>query len=123
LTAFATIALGLTALGIFGVVSFLVAARTREMGIRLAIGADPSRLTRLMVAQTLLPVAIGLALGLGATRWAAQLAEAQLFAIDTADPATLTLAALVVFVAATLAAWLPARRAAKVNPVTVLRAE
>jgi predicted permease len=123
LTAFATIALGLTALGIFGVVSFLVAARTREMGIRLAIGAEPSRLTRLMVAQTLLPVAIGLALGLGATRWAAQLVEAQLFAIDTADPVTRTLAALVVLVAATLAAWLPARRAAKVNPVTVLRAE
>jgi hypothetical protein len=123
LASFATIALGLTAIGVFGVVSFLVAARTREMGIRLAIGARPSRLVGLMVRQTLWPVLIGLVLGLAGTRWAAALAESQLVKMDTRDPVTLALAAVVVTAAAIAAAYLPARRAARVDPLIVIKAE
>ena len=85
LGSFATLALGLTALGIFGVVAFLIAARTHEMGIRMAIGATPRSLVGLMVRQTLVPVGAGLVLGLMATRWVSQLAEQQLFKVETRD--------------------------------------
>jgi len=123
LVAFAGIALSLTALGVFGLVAFLVAARTREMGIRLAIGAAPGSLVRLIARQTAIPVVIGLVLGLVATRWASRLAEAQLFKVETRDPWLLVLTAAVVLCAALLAAYLPARRAARVDPLVVLRAE
>jgi predicted permease len=123
LTSFAAMALGLTVLGVFGVVSSLVVARTREMGIRVAVGASPQSLVRLFLRQTLLPVAVGLVLGLLATHWAARLAEAQLFKVDTHDPTTLVLAGVAVVGAALIAAYLPARRAARVDPIVVLRAE
>jgi predicted permease len=123
LSAFAGIALGLTALGVFGVVAFLVASRAREMGIRLAIGAAPASLVRLVARQTLIPVGIGLVVGLIATRWAARLAEAQLFKVETRDPWLLALTAATVLAAALVAAYLPARRAARVDPLVVLRAE
>jgi predicted permease len=123
LTAFAGIALSLTALGVFGVVAFLVAARSREMGIRIAIGASPASLVGLMARQTLIPVGLGLGLGLAATRWAARLAETQLFAVETRDPWLLALTSAIVLAAALLAAYLPARRAARVDPLVVLRAE
>jgi putative ABC transport system permease protein len=123
LVSFASIALGLTALGIFGVVAFLVTARTREMGIRVAIGAQPGSLVALIVRQALLPVGLGLLLGLVATQWAGKFAESQLFKVQTRDPWTLALTAAAVVAAAMLAAWLPARRAARVDPILVLRAE
>jgi len=121
LTSFAAIALGLTALGVFAVIAFLVATRTKEMGIRIAIGADPGSLVRLVVRQALLPVAVGLVGGLIVTRWVATFAEAQLFKVQTDDPITLALAGVAVVLAALVAAWLPARRAARVNPIAVLR--
>jgi putative ABC transport system permease protein len=120
---FAAVALALTAIGIAGVVSFLVTSRTREMGVRMAIGATPRSLMVMMVAQSLIPVAIGIVAGLTATRWAARLAEAQLFKVDTHDPLTLSAAAATVIAAAALAAYLPARRAARIDPVAVLRAD
>jgi len=123
LGSFAALALGLTAIGVFGVVSFLVATRTREMGIRLAVGADPGALVRLMIRQALTPIVIGLIIGLAATRGLARLAEQQLFRVQTEDPATLAAAALVVIAAASVAAYLPARHASRVDPTIVLRAE
>lgn len=123
LGSFAAIALGLTALGIFGVVAFLVAVRSKEMGIRVAIGADPRSLVRLMVRQALVPVGAGLVLGLLATRWLAGFAEAQLYDVDANDPVTLAGAAVTVVAAALIAAYVPARRASRVDPVTVLKAE
>jgi len=123
LGSFAALALGLTAIGVFGVVAFLVASRTREIGIRLAVGADPRALVRLVLGQALTPVVAGLAIGLAATRGLARLAEQQLFDVQTRDPATLTAAALVVVAAACLAAYLPARHASRVDPTIVLRAE
>jgi predicted permease len=121
LGSFATLALGLTALGVFGLVAFLVAARMREMGIRMALGAGPLSLIVQALRHALLPTAVGLVAGLLATRALARLAAAQLYEVDTSDPATLAAAAVSVAVAATLAAWLPARRAARVDPMTVLR--
>jgi predicted permease len=120
---FATLALALMAVGIFGVVAFLVAIRTHEMGIRLALGATPSSLVRLMVGQSLAPVGVGLVVGLLATRGLTRLAEAHLFAVQVRDPVTLAGAAATVVVAALLAAYLPARQAMRADPTVVLRAE
>jgi putative ABC transport system permease protein len=123
LGSFAGLALVLTATGILGVVSFLIAVRTREMGIRIAVGATPASLVGLMLRQTLIPIAIGLVAGLMATRWAARFAEAQLSNVNVHDPATLVAASLAVLLTASLAAYLPARRAGRVDPIAVLRVE
>ena len=119
----ATLAMGLTALGIFSVVAYLVAARTREMGVRLAIGASPQALVTLIVRQALIPVGAGLVIGLMLVKWGSQLAESQFLKVDTSDPLTLVAAIATVVVAAVLAAYLPARRATRINPTDVLRAE
>jgi predicted permease len=120
---FAGLALLLIALGTFGVVSFSVAARTHEIGVRLALGAAPRSLVGMMVGQTMAPIAAGLILGLVLTRWLSKLAEAQLYKVETNDPVMTAVAALVVTVVAVLAAYAPARRASRVDPLTVLRAE
>ncbi|HUG81454.1 MAG TPA: ADOP family duplicated permease [Bryobacterales bacterium] len=123
LGSFGALGLGLTALGIFGVVAFLVASRSHEMGIRLAVGASPKSLVRSMVRQALAPVAAGLALGLAATQWLRPLAEAQFYKVEAGDPVSLALAALTVMAAALVAAFLAARRAGNVDPMIVLRKE
>jgi predicted permease len=117
------VALLLTAFGIVGVIGFLVVSRTRELAIRTAIGATPESLTRMVVRQGLVPVVVGLIAGLIATHWAGHLAEAQLFKVDTKDMTTIALTAIVVIVTTVIAAYLPSRRAARVNPVEVLRTE
>jgi predicted permease len=119
----AVLALGLTALGIFSVVAYLVAARTREMGVRLAIGASPESLVVLIIRQVFLPITIGLAAGVLLIWWGRGLAEAQLFRVETKDPMTLAAAGATVLFAALLAAYLPARRATRISPTEVLRAE
>jgi hypothetical protein len=123
LGAFAAIALALTALGVFGVVSVMVAARTKEIGIRLALGSTPRHVVRHSMLRSLTPVAIGIAAGLLATRWLARLAEAQLYQIDTRDPMMLALTGVVVLGAGLTAAWLPSRRAGRVDPVIALRSD
>ncbi|HVW03812.1 MAG TPA: ABC transporter permease [Vicinamibacterales bacterium] len=117
------VALLLTAFGIVGVIGFLVVSRTRELAIRTAIGATPESLTRMVVRQGLVPVVAGLIAGLIATHWAGRLAEAQLFKVDTKDATTIALTAIVVIVTTVIAAYVPSRRAARVNPVDVLRTE
>jgi ABC-type antimicrobial peptide transport system permease subunit len=123
LATFALLAITLTALGIFAVVSFAVAARTREMGVRLAIGASPSSVLCLVVRQALTPVVLGLLMGLAATQLLKRIAEAQLYEVDVRDPATLAAAATIVLSAALSAAYLPARRASRTDPATALRSE
>lgn len=123
LGSFAVIAIGLTGIGVFGIVAFLVANRTREMGIRLAIGAEPRALVRLMVGQAIVPVLVGLAAGLLSAKYAARLAESRFVKLDTSDPWPLVIAGLVVLTASALAAFAPARRAARVDPTIVLKAE
>jgi ABC-type lipoprotein release transport system permease subunit len=123
LSTFAVLALALTALGIFAVVGFAVAARMREIAVRLALGASPRALVLLIVRQALTPVLLGLLLGLVATQWLRQVAEAQLYQVDVRDPFTLGVAAATVVSAAIVAAYLPARQASRVDPAVVLRAE
>jgi putative ABC transport system permease protein len=123
LTTFAVLGLTLAALGVFGAVAFLVAARTREMGVRLALGAPPRSLVRFVVRDALAPVAVGMVAGLAATLWLRPLAEAQLVGVNARDPLTLVATVVTVGVAALLAAYLPARRVARIDPMGVLRAE
>ena len=123
LSGFGVLAMGLMGVGVYAVISFLVASRTREIGIRMAIGAQRTVLVRQMVRQAAAPAALGIVLGLAATRWMARLAEAQLFEVKASDPLTLAAAAATVLAVTFLAAYLPARHAAKVDPIVALRAE
>jgi putative ABC transport system permease protein len=115
------VALLLTAVGIVGVVGFLVASRTRELAIRAAIGATPRSLVAMVVRQGLAPVAAGLATGLLGTQWAARFAEAQLFKVDTTGFAAVATAAAIVIAMGLVATYLPSRRASRLNPADILR--
>jgi ABC-type lipoprotein release transport system permease subunit len=123
LTLFAGLALFLAALGLYGVVSCLVGERTHEMGVRLALGARPSSLVSLVLGRSLALAGIGLALGLGMALALARLLEGLLFGVGPRDPLTLALVAVVLLAATTAAAWAPARRAARLDPAAVLRAD
>jgi ABC-type antimicrobial peptide transport system permease subunit len=95
----------------------------REMGVRLAIGAPPRSLKQLILRQVVPPMVLGIFIGLVATQWLRRIAEAQLYEVNARDPITLVIAAITVAAAAVLAAYLPARRASRVDPLVVLRAE
>lgn len=123
LGAFAVLALGLTAIGIFAAVAFAVAARMREMGVRIAIGAQPRSIVRFVVRQALTPVIGGILMGLVATQGLRRIAEAQLYDVNARDPITLVAAAITVAMTALLAAYFPARHASRVDPIVVLRGE
>jgi putative ABC transport system permease protein len=118
---FGGLALLLAAVGLYGVVSHGVRARQTEIGLRMALGADPSSITRLVFERVGLVIAAGVALGLAASLWAARFVEALLFRLEARDPLTLAGAAAVLVAVGALAAWMPARRAARLDPVTVLR--
>jgi len=120
---FAVVAPLLTAMGIFAALTFVVAARTREMGVRLALGASPRSLVSLVLRQAFTPVAVGILAGLLATQWLKRVAEAQLFGVNARDPLTLAAAVVAVAAAAFVAAYLPARHATRVDPIDVLRVE
>jgi putative ABC transport system permease protein len=123
LGAFGGLSLGLTMLGVFGIAAFCVAVRTRELGIRLALGAAPGGLVRLMISETLIPVVAGLLVGFALTFWVGGTAAHRLFGIDTLDLSTAILAAAVVFASAAVAAYIPTRRATRVDPLVVLRVD
>jgi putative ABC transport system permease protein len=110
----------LAASGIYGVVSYFVSLRTREIGIRIALGASRASVVRLMVGRTLLPVAIGLVAGTAGALAGASLLRASLFGVSAADPLTLGSALLGVCLVATVATLLPARRAAGIPPTQAL---
>ena len=120
---FGGLALLLAAVGIYGVVAFAVARRTREIGVRAALGAAPARLVRRMMAEAGRAVAVGLAIGLALTLLVERLLGSALYGIGAVDPVTLVAAPLVLGLAASLAAYLPARRATRVSPTVALRSE
>ncbi|HET9399408.1 MAG TPA: ABC transporter permease [Candidatus Acidoferrales bacterium] len=120
---FAAAALILAAIGVYGVMSYLVARRTREMGIRAALGARPAELLAMVLREAGVRAAIGLALGLAGAFWLSQLLSAFLFGVKARDPLTFVLAPVLLLAIALIATWLPARRAARVEPVTALRYE
>ncbi len=119
---FGVTALLLAALGLYAVGAFEVTRREREMGIRLAIGGSSSAVQWLIIRQTVTPVLVGLIVGLCGAYWAASFVQSFLYQVDARDPTTLTIVVIVLLVSTALAAWLPARRAARLDPAAVLRA-
>jgi predicted permease len=118
-----TMALALGIIGIYGVISYTVSQRTREIGIRLALGAQKSELKWMFVRSALVLTAIGVAIGVGSAAGLMQLMKSLLFGISPLDPLTYLAVLLVLAVSAVVASYLPARRAAAVDPVDALRAE
>jgi len=123
LTACAALAMALAAIGVYGMVRYTVAMRTREVGIRMALGADAASVTRLLATQGLRLVLVGGAIGVAASLLAARFLAALLFGIGTFEPAALIGAPIVLGLAAWLAAYLPARRASRADPLVALRAD
>jgi putative ABC transport system permease protein len=120
---FAFLALVLAAVGLYGVVAYSVRQRTKEIGVRMAIGADAGRIARLVASESVRMVGTGLALGLVGALATARLLTAFLYGVRPADPFALLAAGLVLAVAAVLATLLPVRRATRVDPVIALAAE
>jgi predicted permease len=123
LTMLGVFGLLLTLVGIFSMTAYAVARRTREIGVRMAFGARPLQVVGVMIRDAVWPVAIGLVAGLSGTYYATRLITSFLFETAPHDPATLMAVVALLTSAAFLAAWLPARRAASVDPVAALRAE
>ncbi|MDE3165184.1 MAG: FtsX-like permease family protein, partial [Acidobacteriota bacterium] len=122
LGALAAIALLLSLIGIYGVIGYSVAERTREIGIRMALGADRAGILGLVLRQGLAPAAAGIAFGLAASLALTRLLAGLLYRVSAVDPLTYIGGPLLFAAAALLAAWLPARRATRIDPVDALRA-
>ncbi|HVQ54481.1 MAG TPA: ABC transporter permease [Thermoanaerobaculia bacterium] len=120
---FGLLCLALAAVGIYAVISYSVAGRTREIGIRMALGARAADVRTLVVAQSARPVGVGLALGLGLGAAAAFGLRGFLFGVSPADPLTFAAVTALLAACALVAAWLPARRASKIDPALALRAD
>jgi putative ABC transport system permease protein len=120
---FSMVALILAALGVYGVIACSVAERKREIGIRIALGALPSEVRRMVLGQGLKLTAIGLALGLIGAAAATRLMEGFLFGVRASDPVSYIATCAVFIAVALLASYLPARRAMRVDPMTALRDE
>ena len=123
LSAFAGLALLLTVVGLYGVMMYSVARRTREIGVRLALGAARSGVQAMVLRQAIVLLAIGTAIGLGATLFLAPVLHSMLYGVSGRNPAVLVLVCAVVAVAGVLAAWLPALRASGIQPMEALRAD
>jgi putative ABC transport system permease protein len=123
LVAFAAMAMTLAAIGVYGLVRYTVAMRTREVGIRMALGADSAGVARLLATHGLRLVLLGGAIGVAVSLVAARFLATLLFGVGRFEPVALIGAPLVLGVAAWLAAYLPARRASRVDPIAALRSE
>ncbi len=121
--ALALVAAVLTVIGLYGTLAFVVVRQTRDIGIRIALGADRWRVIRSVLGRGLTLVAVGLALGLGIALVAGNVLQAALFGIQPADPLTLIEVGVLVIAAGLAASWLPARRATAVDPISCLRQE
>jgi ABC-type antimicrobial peptide transport system permease subunit len=124
---FAALALGLAGVGVYGVLAQAVGERSREIGLRVALGAAPREVTGLVVRQGLAPAALGvgggIVLALGLTRVLSRALTPMLYRVAPSDVATYALVTALILGVALLAAWLPARRAARVDPIVALRSE
>jgi ABC-type antimicrobial peptide transport system permease subunit len=123
LAAFAAIGLALGAVGIYGVIGYAVSQRTRELGIRTALGAVEARITMMVIGEGLRLTTVGIAIGIVVALGAARSLRALVFGVTTGDPRVYAGVAVTLAVVATAAAYFPARRAARVDPLTALRGE
>lgn len=119
----ALVALVLGAVGLYGVIGYVVSQRTKEIGVRIALGAVPANVRRMVLVQGLGLAGIGAAIGIAGAVLLSQLLEAVLFEVDSRDPATFIVVATVLLAVSALATYMPARRASRVSPLEALRAE
>jgi putative ABC transport system permease protein len=120
---FSTLAVLLAAVGLYGVISYTVTQRTHEIGIRVALGAQPADVLRMILTQGAVLSLIGLAIGLAGAFALTRYLETLLFEITATDPAVFLMVSGLLLTVALLACWIPARRAANVDPIIALRAE
>jgi predicted permease len=120
---FGAVALLLCAMGIYGMLAYTVGFRTREIGLRMALGAQRSNVLSMVIRESLIPVAIGIAMGLTAAFALTRLVESMLYGVKPNDPTTIVIAAVVFLVIAAIAAFVPARRASRTEPMSALRYE
>jgi ABC-type antimicrobial peptide transport system permease subunit len=120
---FGVLALVLATIGLYGILSYGVASRTNEIGIRIALGARTREIVRLILREALVLVMIGIVAGVPAVLVVARFASVLLFDLSPTDPVSLTLAGLVMLAVAVVAAYLPARRATRIDPLVALRYE
>jgi putative ABC transport system permease protein len=113
----------LAMLGLHGVIAYMVARRRKEIGVRIALGADPTSVVRLVLREALLPLGFGLAIGVVMARWAGQGAATLLFGLQPYDAVSLMTAGALLTAIALIASYVPARRAAALDPITTLRNE
>jgi putative ABC transport system permease protein len=123
LSAFAGVAVALAAIGLFGVMAYLVSERTREIGVRLALGATRGEVFRQILGRGLALAGVGAAIGVGAAMGLSQVMETLLFSVSRRDPVTFTVVPVALVIVAGLACYLPARRAMRVDPVVALRVD
>ena len=123
LAAFAIIALALAAAGLYGVMSYLVSQRSSEIGIRMALGARPGQVLRVVIGKAMALAGSGVALGLLASWAATRVMSSLLFGVEARDPLVFLLAPIVLLGVAALASYIPASRAARVDPLVALRME
>ncbi|MGH9655626.1 MAG: FtsX-like permease family protein, partial [Bryobacteraceae bacterium] len=122
-TLFSALALLLASIGLYGNLSYAIARRTNEIGIRMALGASRTAVVWMILRESLLLIAIGIAIGLPLALAAARLIQSTLYGVSFFSPAIFVIAILVLVGAAMLAAFLPARRASRIDPLTALRYE
>ena len=123
LTLLGSLGLLLALVGVFGMTAYAVTQRTQEIGVRMAFGARPGDVVRTMLRDATVPVGVGLVAGLGAAALATRVISTFLFETTTTDAATFAAVGGTLAIAALTAAWIPARRAARVDPVLALRAD
>jgi ABC-type antimicrobial peptide transport system permease subunit len=123
LGAFAVIALVLSTAGLYGVISYTISQRTRELGIRMALGAQPSDVVKLVMRQGALLAALGVGAGLVGAFGLSRLLERLIYGVSTQDPLTFGSLALLMGAVALLATWMPARRASRVDPIIAIKSD
>jgi len=123
LSTFAGLAIVLASVGLYGVIAYLVAQRTHEIGVRMALGARSRDVLRMVLAHGLRLVAVGVVLGLAGALALTRFLAGQLYGVRPTDPLTFVAVTALLALVALAATWLPARRAARVNPMVALRAE